>query len=369
MKTFLKDLNWKFGFVASVLIVAIVLAAQTLLMKQARIGMETRLGEKAAFVNSFYSFLIADALQRKDDVTLLQVVNRLEEDPEVTSVVVVDEDSEIRYHADPDKLGTPLDDPLVKKALETGDGGMNPFRNTGGRALALVSPLKVQGKPRPIGAIRIDLTYRHVDDLIRKFDSSFHLAMLAFICMGIAVMIVFLRRWVTYPLEMTEKAIGALHLATAEPNFPERPDEFGRLNKAVNDMIMRYRTEFQDQIGAGPAGPAEVETDLVERILRSFFPQTLIFIADKDNKIISGTKESLPSGAPADHVLDLITDVNFANLVGAAFQKEGEPVQGPVLFHGRPYKAAVLCIPAHESKLVKTLIVMQADVQPEKGES
>ena len=46
----------------------------------------------------------------------------------------------------------------------------------------------------------------------------------------------------------------------------------------------------------------------------------------------------------AAHLLDLITDVNFANLVGAAFQKEGEVMRGPVLFHDQPYEAAILCL-------------------------
>jgi len=339
------------------------------LMKQARVGMESRLSEKAAFINHFYSFLIADALQRNDDVTLQQVISRLEEDPEITSVVVVDAASEVRYHSDPQKLGTKWDDPLVQKAMETGDGVMSPFTNSGGRALALVSPLKVQGKPHPTGVVRIDLTYRHVADQLKKFDSSFRLAVLGYLCVAIGIMMIFVHRWLIVPLSWIEKTVGGFSLTTTEPNLPETSDEFGRLNKALNDMIIRFRTQLQEQLGTGPADPVVIEKDLVERIMRSLFPHSLIFISDKDNRIISGTKENLPPGATADHVLDLITDINFANLVGAAFQKEGEPVQGPVLFHGQPYKAAVLCIPAHESRLVKTLIVMQLDSQPEKGES
>jgi len=369
MNKWLKDLNWKFGFVAVLITLGVVTASQYLLMKQARVGMESRLSEKAAFINHFYSFLIADALQRNDDVTLQQVISRLEEDPEITSVVVVDDASEIRYHSDPQKLGTKWDDPLIQKAMETGDGVMSPFTNSGGRALALISPLRLQGKPHPIGVVRIDMTYRHVADQLKKFDSSFRLAVLGYISVAIGLMMIFVRRWLTYPLSWVEKQVSSLSLTTAEPNLPETPDEFGQLNKALNEMIVRFHTQLQEQLGSGAASPVEIEKDLVDRIMRSFFPNTLIFISDKDNRIISGSRESLPEGAPSAHVLDLITDLNFANLVGAAFQKEGEPAHGPIVFHGKPFKAAVLCIPAHESKLVKTLIVMQPDVQPEKGES
>jgi len=369
MTKWLKDFNWKFGFLALLITLGVVTASQYLLMKQARVGMESRLAEKAAFINHFYSFLIADALQREDDVTLQQVISRLEEDPEITSVIVVDDASEIRYHPDPQKLGTKWDDPLIQKAMETGDGVLSPFTNTGGRALALVSPLKVQGKPRPMGVVRIDLTYRHVADQLKKFDSSFRLAVLGYICVAIGLMMIFVRRWLTDPLAWIEKTVSGFNLTTAEPNLPETPDEFGRLNKALNDMIIRFRTQLQEQMGTGTDNPVEIERDLAARIMCSFFPNTLIFIGDKNNRIISGSKEGLPAGAPADHVLDLITDVNFANLIGAAFAKEGEPVQGAVSFHDRPFKAAVLCVPAHESRLVKTLILLQPDVQSEKGES
>ena len=130
--------------------------------------MEMRLREKATFINTFYAFLIADALQRNDDVTLQQVISRLEEDPEISSVIVVDDNGEVRYHADPEKVGTQWDDPLIQKALETGEGVMAPFTNSGGRALALVSPLKVRATAHPIGAVRIDLTYRHIEDQLAQ---------------------------------------------------------------------------------------------------------------------------------------------------------------------------------------------------------
>lgn len=369
MNKWLKDLTWKFSFIAVVITLGIVTASQYLLMKQARVGMESRLSEKAAFINHFYSFLIADALRRNDDVTLQQVISQLEEDPEITSVVVVDDNMEIRYHSDPQRLGTKLDDPLIQKAMDTADGVLSPFTNSGGRALALISPLKVQGKPRPTGVVRIDMTYRHVDDQLKKFNSSFRLSVLGYISVAIGLMMIFVRRWVIIPLSWVEKSIGDLNLTTAEPNLPETPDEFGQLNKTLNAMIIRFRSQLQEQLGAGVSNPLEIERDLVGRIMRSFFPNTYIFISDKDNRIISGPKEVLPPGAKSDHVLDLITDVNFGNLVGAAFQKEGEPAQGKINFHGKPFIAGVLCIPAHESKLVKTLIVLQPDVQPEKGES
>jgi len=367
MKTLFKDLNWKFSVLTALMIVGVMLTEQMFLMKQTRVGMETRLAEKAAFVNTFYAFLIADSLQRKDDVTLLQVINRLEEDPEITSVVVVDGNSEVRYHADSDKLGTVWDDALIKKALETGEGVMNPFNNTGGRALALVSPLKVQGQPKPIGAVRIEFTYKHVQDQIAKFGSSFNLAILGFISAGVGFMMIFVRRWVTIPLEALEKTVNGLHLATAEGNLPESENEFGRINKALNDMIARFRQEIQEQMGLGSANPEEIEKGLIEQLISSFIPSTRIIIVNKENKIISDTldHQTVPDSPP--HLLDLITDVNFSTLVGSAYQNENTPVWGQVRIKEEDFIAAIVCLSNSQSKIVKAVIILQPPSK--KGET
>src|SRR5258708_15956572 len=137
-------------------------SARSFYVRQERTDLQMHLQEKAAFINKAYSFLIADALIRKDDISLLQVVNSLEEEKDVISVVVVDQRDEIRYHGDAHKIGLVFDDPLVKNGLQTGQALMMPYSNSGGQALALVSPLKVPSVAQPLGAVRIDLTYRQI---------------------------------------------------------------------------------------------------------------------------------------------------------------------------------------------------------------
>ncbi len=366
MKNLFKDLTWKFMALTALMVTTVMLAEQSLLMKQTRVGMESRLAEKAAFINTFYAFLIADSLQRKDDVTLQQVINRLEDDPEITSVVVVDNKGEIRYHTDPEKLGLQLDDAAVKKASETGEGTMTPFQNSGGRALALVSPLKVQGHPKPTGVVKIEFTYKHVQDQISKFDSSFKLAMLGFISAACGFILIFVKKWVTRPIEVLETNIKGLHMVTAEANLPEAEGEFGLINKALNEMVTRFRAEMQDQMGGGPSD-TEMERDLVEHLMAAFLPKTRIIVADKDNRVLSDMTDGQPAATSTAHILDLITDINFANLVGAAYQSVGVPAVGSVMVQDHPYNAAVLCLPSSQSKLVKAVIALQAPMN--KGES
>lgn len=354
--SFLKDLTTRFCILAGVMALGITLVAQSLLMKQARSALEYRLSEKAVFINSFYAFLIADSLQRKDDVTLLQVINRLEQDQEITSVVVVDDKGEVRYHADAEKVGTLWDDPLMKKALETNDGIMMPFNNSGGRALALVSPLKVQGQSKPIGVVKIEMTYNHINKQLQGYQNSFEMTVLGLIGMSVGVMMVFVRRWIVYPMKMLEKWLGGMTVQTAEAALPETPDEFGQVNKAINDLILRFKGEFQNQ-GDRTMVQADREKQLVDQLMRKLLPDARVLVADKDNALITDTGNgALPRNR---HLLDLITDANFANLVGEAFQKEGQVVRGQVTFGEKPYEARVLRLSDSQSQSVKTLIVLR----------
>lgn len=357
MKYFAKDLTWKFGCLMSLIAVLITVAAKANIMHAARTALEVRLGEKAAFINNFYAVVVADALQRKDDVTLLQWISSLERDQEVTSVVVVDQKSQVRYHIDAEKVGTTWEDPLVKKALETGEGEMKPFKDQGGRALALISPLKVHGLSKPIGVIRINMTYRHLDKQVGSFDTGFYLTALGLISTAIGVMIIFVKRWVIVPLEMERNIIMNLNPASAEANLPETTDDFGLLNQRLNEMILRFKAEMQNQ-GSEALVHVEHEKALMDAFAVSFLADMRVLIADKDNRILS----DLGPGAgtpPLHHLLDLAGDQALASLITVAFQQEGHGMKGDVTFQGRPCHAVALRIPEGYSQLVKTIVALK----------
>src|SRR5262249_6292054 len=131
-----------------------------------RTNLETRLREKASFINRYSSDRIAAALIQKDDVTLIQVINQLEDDPEIFSVVVVDQKGFYRYHRDPEKVGLPVNDPAILNTLKTGEATIAIYENSGGKAMALLTPMVVRGVGGSLGAIRIDLTFRTIEQQI-----------------------------------------------------------------------------------------------------------------------------------------------------------------------------------------------------------
>src|SRR5258706_4078017 len=87
-------LSWLTGALALVS----VITAELYFVRNERAILELGLREKINFITNYYALGIAEALQRNDDIMLQQIINGLEQDHDVTSVVVVDGHGEIRYH-------------------------------------------------------------------------------------------------------------------------------------------------------------------------------------------------------------------------------------------------------------------------------
>ena len=351
------DLSKRFILLMAGLILITAFSTRTFYTRQERTDLDIRLKEKATFINNFYSFLIADSLMRKDDVTLFQVVNRLEEDPEISSVVVVDQNQAVRYHADPQKVGTLLDESSIKAVLASGGALMTRFQNAGGQALALVSPLKVQGAAQPIGAVRIEFTYRHIDDQISASQKRFWFIILGSIVTCAGLVTLFVSKWVLLPLQSIRVALAAINPALPETNLLETRDEIGQVSTAINDLVLRFKNESQqqwdrqlqqragkmwvsvgrEQLHAGRPG------DRGRQRKTASYP-TIEWPAISrraDGRLADG----VPAAGAHGHLMDLIKDSNFATLLTTAFQKEGEVVRGPVTFQEKSYMASILSVP------------------------
>ncbi len=349
----------RFVVLTCAFILLTAVSAQLFFSRQARTDLEQRLQEKSIFINSFYSYLIADALVRKDDVTLLQVVSRLEQDEEITSVIVVDNRNEVRYHADPDKMGTKFDDQVVINVLKTGAAVMLNYKNSGGRALGIVSPLKIQGGAPAIGVVRIDLTFRRIDNQLSKPMNRYWFVVLGSLVSCSGLMMAFLNRWVSSPLDRLRASFTAVSTTSPDTYFINTGDEFGPVNLAAMDMVARFRNDMQQQSSAYQTR-AEQEKAWIYGLARSLFPEGRILIVDKDNLLISDTAHTLPPpGKQRTHLLDLIKDSSFATLLADAFQKEGTLIRGPVKIQDKSFMTSILSLPLKQAIVVKTLIALQ----------
>jgi hypothetical protein len=350
----------RLAWLSGIVIVIAISMTQIYFARHERTSLEMRLREKANFINNFYAVPVADALQHNDDIMLLQLIKGLEDDPEITSVIVVDGTGIIRYHVDAEQIGGPLEDKLVKSALSSGEGIASEFQNSGGRALALVSPLKIRGQAKPKGALRIDFTYRHIAEQVKTGQASFRMVALGSILSCLGGIIWGVRRWVLYPLGRLQSRVAALNPALLDAHFPESNDEFGRVNQSINEFLAKLKVEWNAQRSALAAQAAD-ERVLVEQFARGFMPKTRVMIADKDNRVICDTASAeILSPAAAPHLLDLFGESELTELLAKSLQQEGVPARGRATFQEQLYDAAVLCIPLGQSKLVRIVIALDA---------
>jgi len=363
VKLFPLALFTKITLLAGILALVCIGTSQLYFARHERAALQLRLTEKANFVTNFYAFLIADALSRNDDVTLQQVITRLEEDAEVASVVVVDERREVRYHADPEKVATILDDPLLLKSFESGDGVASQSQNRDG--MTLVCPLKVRGRTAPMGAVRIEFTYNHINSTVRKGQASFLMVSFGILSMFVGGMHWGLRRWVIRPMGRLRAGLSNINPVMLDAGLPEPKTEWGEINGAINQLLTRIRAEW-DSTRSGQAVQADSERRWVERLALAFMPDIRILAADRDNRILTDTgltsgQEMGGDGASAvgSHLLDLLSDETFASLMTNAFKSEGQVVRGQVTFQTLPYDAAIVRAPEEEARLVKTVIALR----------
>jgi HAMP domain-containing protein len=303
---------------------------------------------------------VVEALQHNDDIMLQQIMTGLEQDREIVETMVVDADGQIRYATDPDKVATTSDDPLIKQCQTTGEGIATMGTNAGGKALILVAPLKIKGKRKAIGALRLEVTYKHLTDQVRTGQASFEMTAMGSMFLCIGGLLWGFRRWVTTPLTRLKNKVAAINPALLDANFPESDDEFGEMGKALNDLMIKLKAEWSAQrdkmtIQAGD------ERVLVEQLLRGLLPGNRVLLSDKQNRLVCDTgidTEYAPGQGP--HLLDIVHETDFAALVETAFRQEGEVARGKITYEAQSYQAAVLKIPEGQSKLVRAVIILSS---------
>lgn len=357
-KLILNSLTRRFLVLVGAFVLFTAYSSQSFFARQERTNLETRLREKASFINNFYAFLIADALVRKDDITLQQVVNRLEEDQEITSVLVADQRGMIRYNRDAEKVGLPTEDPAIATALKTGEAVVSTYENSGGRALALLTPLKVQGLKGPLGAIRIDLTHRYIEKQVTSSRRRFWFVIAGSLITCAGFVTLFVKIWVLTPLDRIRSSVSTINPSMPDAAVMVLPDEFGEMGTAMNTLLEKIKAEIVHQTSSQTMR-GEREKEWIRQLTTTFLPHARVLIADKDNRVISDSGAPLPKGAGGRaHLLDLIADKAFAALLTTAFEAEGKPARGPVTFQEKPYQAMILSVAGQQSVAVKTIIAL-----------
>lgn len=350
----------RFSWVGGFTLTFVILVSHAYYADRTRQELRNRLQEKAVFINNFLGFTFSTALAMKDDITLLQVMSQLEQDQDVLSIVVADDRGEIRYSNDQNKIGEEADDPDMKQVARTGEPIVKRFRNSAGEAMTMVSPLKVQGRARPLGVVRFDMTFKNVDKKSADARDSFLYFAIGLFMFGVTLCGIALRKWVATPIAMLKNYIRTISPMSAEAHLPEGPDDLGQLNASINEMILKFKAEIQAQSMMQNSQTAQ-EGELIQQLLLALDPGVRLLLADRDNKVVADSEAA--SGMMGQHLLDLMQDASFGSLVSAAFSQEGQPARGTVLFKDEPYAATALRLPELFVKGIRTVILLKKEIK------
>lgn len=345
----------RFGLLGGLAFMLVILVAHVYYSQRTEGVLKVRLIEKAQFINTFLAFPFSLAINTKDDVSLIQVASELEKQPDILSVILADADGEVRYSADQNKIGDIVGDQEMLKVLKSGQMEMITYFTGGGEATALIAPLIIQGRAKPLGVVRTDVTYKRINESVQQMRDGFFMYAIGIYIFCMTLTMTALRLWVSRPILLLKAYLHTLTPATIEANLPEGPDEFGQLNAGLNELIMRFKSELQT-VAMQNIGNAVPETDLLRQVLTSLNPQARVVLANKDNVVVADTD---PVGATlGTHLLDLMHDAAFGMLVGKAFEAEGVPAIGPVMLNDEPLTATILRLPESFSRGIRTLILL-----------
>jgi len=346
----------RFGFIGGLAFTIVILVAHVYYANRTERVLRERLIEKATFINTFLAFPFSLAISTKDDVSLVQITEQLEKQPEVLSVILADYQGEIRYSADQTKIGEPVEDPLIKKVMQSGQAEIDMYNTANGPAMAFTAPLMIAGRAKPLGVVRTDMTFKRIQEKMSQMRDGFFMYAIGVYILCMTLTLTALRHWVSMPILMLKGYLQRLTPGTAEANLPEGNDEFGQLNTALNELILKFKTEIQN-ISMQQQSQGIQEGDLIRQLLTTLEPEARLVLADKDNQIVTDTDpDSTTLGA---HLLDLMHDTVFGALVGKAFELEGQPAKGAVTLNDVVYQTTVLRLPESFSKGIRTLILLQ----------
>lgn len=345
----------RFTIFGGVMFIVVILVANLYYAHQTSNVLRQRLQEKAVFINGFLAYTFSSALALKDDVTLIQVIDQLVKDRDILNIVVSDDQGQIRYSVDQNKIGDDIDDQDMKQVFKSGEPVMRPYTNAAGDAMELVAPLKIQGHVKPMGVVRLDLTFKSVTEKMRHARDSFLMFAIGMFTLGMTLSNIALQNWVARPIHTLKNYLRTIGPENPDAHLPEGQDDLGQLNASINEMILKFQSQIQNQAML-QAGQVTQDVGLIQQLLCSLMPDARILMADRYNRLISDT--DMGSGLVGGHILDLLDDVAFATLVAAAFQSEGQSFTGPIVLHEVPLHATIIRLPESFSKQVRTLILL-----------
>ena len=292
------------------------------------------------------------------------IMTTLSKDERITSMVYLNRIGVMRWHKESRFIGVPWDE--YKEQIPPPTDAIN-------QAFASRVPKVQQVKGEPFYEMAIPFSARGeiigiLDLLVSRAGAEVLIgsAMKKYVMGAIGVLLLlgvplylFLNHYVISPMDQLRDSIDSITIKSFELRFPERNDEVGAIATAVNNLLGKVKSEF-NEFDERSRIYQEEEQRWWRSLLNVIVPESShVIVVDENNNILYANFEiaAVAEGNKV-HLLDVVDtqQQTLLRLVGDAFEKTDVPVSGETMFKGKMCELKVLHV-GQTSDVSRTLIL------------
>ena len=326
-------------------------------------SLEKEIQKRGEMLSEIFAPWCVKALETKDDIFLLGLLNSLKQQGVVYDVII-DEEGKVIGHTDVYRLGKIYNDDITKKALQTNKFLIQSYEKSGKGFYDFGVPLLSLAEK--IGVLRFGLSKDELVENLGKFATKMKYLMWAMVIMFSGGVFVLVHYNVSRPLGKIKESVKLLGGQYLEYKIhTEDKSEIGEISKGIETFINQIKKElrFQEE---KVKKYSLMEIERLEKILNTILEKAnkRVIVADANNSIIfSNINGRMFSPGQREkivgiHLLDVIKEGEFVTLLNNAFAKKGEVIKGTIDFSGKKM-VSILSIANEEQRGPKTIIVFE----------
>lgn len=292
------------------------------------------------------------------------IMQSLAKDERIVSVLYLSRQGTVRWHKESRFIGKPWGE--FEKEIP-------PPTNAINQAYAAKQPKVRQVPKEPLYEIGIPFSVRGdiigiIDVVVSKAGADLLIgsAMRKYVLGAIGVLFLlglplyfFFHHYIILPLETLRDSVETISLKSFDLRFQAKEDEIGELAGAIMRLLGKMKIEI-DGIVNRDHKYKESEQKWWRSLLGTIVPRSeYVIVVDENNNILYANFE-LARGMDAKniHLLDVVDSQqqNLLRLVGQAFDKPGQLVEGETVFRDQNLNVRVLHV-GESSEMNRTLII------------
>lgn len=316
--------------IPSLLVIGIILLSlSTFFLRQQELIFTKELTKQIISLGEGYIPRCEKALKDRNDLYLLQYVNEMVKNTDVTYAMVLNSEGKVLVHSQLNKRGKVYQDPWIKKVLKSKKAIIYRVGEKKEKKFHIAFPLKKDNKSN--GILQIGVSSLRINQTLKTKNKTLYtviFASLLFICLWLYWII---KITTVAPLNELKFNIESLPLSKFSLfNQKESPSEFNELGQKISQTFKRFKDEqvflenqlskYKDHLDIFLKNAGRT---LKEGALFMDSNNKVIFINDLGCKILNVEKENVLNS----HILDVLKNAKILNMVKKSLNNPNQIIE------------------------------------------